>query len=112
VEKKSCLLFIQSTKLLVCCARLANRLRKLPGESSNNPAAYAAGSPNAHWTTEEVADVSDALISLSTDHVAAFVELARHGSLRAAAGALHLTEQGPRNTLLVLESRLRITFYH
>lgn len=56
--------------------------------------------------------MSDAPISLSTDHVAAFVELARQGSLRAAAAALHLTEQGLRNRLLILESRLRVTLYH
>ena len=31
---------------------------------------------------------------LSTDQVAAFVELARHGSLRAAAQQLLITEQG------------------
>jgi DNA-binding transcriptional LysR family regulator len=49
--------------------------------------------------------------SLSTDHVVAFVELARQGSLRAAAAALHLTEQGLRNRLLVLESRLRVSLY-
>ena len=49
--------------------------------------------------------------SLSTDHVAAFVELARQGSLHAAAAALHLTEQGVRNRLLVLESRLRVSLY-
>ena len=34
------------------------------------------------------------IVSFSTDQVAAFIELARLGSLRAAAGALHLTEQG------------------
>ncbi len=50
--------------------------------------------------------------SLSTDQVAAFVELARQGSLRAAAAALHLTEQGLRNRLVVLESRLRASLYH
>ena len=50
--------------------------------------------------------------SLSTDQVAAFVELARQGSLHAAAAALHLTEQGVRNRLLVLESRLRVSLYH
>src|SRR5262249_56301333 len=43
--------------------------------------------------------------SLSTDQVMAFVELARQGSLRAAAAGLHLTEQGLRNRLLALESR-------
>ena len=32
--------------------------------------------------------------SLSTDQVAAFVELARQGSLRRAAAVLHITEQG------------------
>jgi DNA-binding transcriptional LysR family regulator len=49
---------------------------------------------------------------LSTDQVAAFVELARQGSLRAAAGAMHLTEQGLRNRLLALEGRLRVSLYH
>jgi DNA-binding transcriptional LysR family regulator len=49
--------------------------------------------------------------SLSTDQVAAFVELARLGSLRAAAGALHLTEQGLRGRLLVLEERLGVELY-
>jgi DNA-binding transcriptional LysR family regulator len=44
--------------------------------------------------------------SLSTDQVAAFVELARQGDLRRAAGALHITEQGVRNRLLALEKRL------
>ncbi|MEX2558736.1 MAG: hypothetical protein WD403_02425 [Pirellulales bacterium] len=37
--------------------------------------------------------------SLSTDQVAAFVELARQGTLRAAAEGLHITEQGLRNRL-------------
>ncbi len=54
----------------------------------------------------------DAVPSLSTDQVAAFVELARSGSLRAAAGALHLTEQGVRNRLVALEHRLGVTLYH
>src|SRR5438067_9664922 len=49
--------------------------------------------------------------SLSTDQVAAFVELARQGSLRAAAGGLHLTEQGLRNRLLALERRLGVELY-
>jgi DNA-binding transcriptional LysR family regulator len=49
--------------------------------------------------------------SFSTDQVAAFVELARLGSLRAAAGALHVTEQGLRNRLLVLEERLGVELY-
>jgi DNA-binding transcriptional LysR family regulator len=50
--------------------------------------------------------------SLSTYQVAAFVELARQGSLRAAAGALFLTEQGVRNRLLALEERLHVSLYH
>ena len=50
--------------------------------------------------------------SLSTDQVAACVELARQGSLRSAAGVLHITEQGVRNRLLALEERLRVQLYH
>src|SRR5262249_9816076 len=49
--------------------------------------------------------------SLSTDQVAALVELAREGTLRAAAGALHITEQGVRNRLLTIERRLGIELY-
>jgi DNA-binding transcriptional LysR family regulator len=56
--------------------------------------------------------MTSAPCSLSTDQVAAFVELARQGSLRAAARALHLTEQGLRNRLLVLEERLHVSLYH
>jgi DNA-binding transcriptional LysR family regulator len=51
------------------------------------------------------------LLSLSTDQVAAFVELARQGSLRGAAAALHITEQGVRNRLLALEERLHVELY-
>jgi DNA-binding transcriptional LysR family regulator len=43
--------------------------------------------------------------------MAAFVELARQGSLRAAAGILHITEQGVRNRLLTLEQRLGVELY-
>jgi len=50
-------------------------------------------------------------LSLSTDQVAAFVELARRGSLRNAATALHITEQGVRNRLLALEARLGVELY-
>ncbi|HXX93529.1 MAG TPA: LysR family transcriptional regulator [Planctomycetota bacterium] len=50
-------------------------------------------------------------ISLSTDQVAAFAELARSGSLRAAARSLHITEQGLRSRLLVLEERLGVELY-
>src|SRR5262249_58504601 len=53
----------------------------------------------------------DELPSLSTDQVAAFVELARLGSLRAAAEGLHLTEQGVRNRLVALERRLGVELY-
>jgi DNA-binding transcriptional LysR family regulator len=49
--------------------------------------------------------------SLSTDQVAAFIELAQTGSLRRAAEKLHLTEQGIRNRLLMLEHRLGATLY-
>ncbi|HSU69047.1 MAG TPA: LysR family transcriptional regulator [Tepidisphaeraceae bacterium] len=51
------------------------------------------------------------LPSLSTDQVAAFVELARTGSLRSAADALLITEQGVRNRLLALEQRLGVELY-
>ncbi|HMF12307.1 MAG TPA: LysR family transcriptional regulator [Gemmataceae bacterium] len=50
-------------------------------------------------------------LSVSTDQVAAFVELARQGSLRAAARGLHVTEQGVRNRLLALERRLHTELY-
>ena len=54
-----------------------------------------------------------ALLSLSTDQVAAFVELARQGTLRGAAGVLHITEQGVRNRLVALEERLGgVELYH
>lgn len=49
--------------------------------------------------------------SLSTDQMAALVELARHGSLRVAAEVLHLSEQGVRNRLVALESRLGVQLY-
>lgn len=49
--------------------------------------------------------------SLSTDQIAAFVELSRQGSLRAAAEQLALTEQGLRNRLLVLERGLGVELY-
>jgi len=56
--------------------------------------------------------MSAAVPSLSTDQVAAFVEVARAGSLHAAAAALHLTEQGVRNRLIALEARLKVELYH
>ncbi|HEY2589290.1 MAG TPA: LysR family transcriptional regulator [Tepidisphaeraceae bacterium] len=54
---------------------------------------------------------SQELPCLSTDQVGAFVELARCGSLRLAAEALHITEQGVRNRLLALEQRLGVELY-
>ncbi len=51
------------------------------------------------------------MLSLSTEQVEAFVELARQGSLRQAARVLHITEQGVRNRLLALEGRLRVELY-
>jgi DNA-binding transcriptional LysR family regulator len=51
------------------------------------------------------------VLSVSTDQVAAFVELARRGTLRAAAEVLHLTEQGVRNRLVALEGRLGVELY-
>src|SRR4051794_22801468 len=50
-------------------------------------------------------------LSLSTDQIAAFVELARSGSLRKAAESLLITEQGVRNRLLSLEERLGVELY-
>src|SRR5262245_3668185 len=49
--------------------------------------------------------------SISTDQVAAFVQLARLGSLRAAAEALFISEQGLRSRLLALEERLGVELY-
>ncbi|MFO0914237.1 MAG: LysR substrate-binding domain-containing protein [Pirellulales bacterium] len=49
--------------------------------------------------------------SLSTDEVSTLVELARSGSLRLAAQALHVTEQGVRSRLVTLEQRLGVELY-
>ncbi len=49
--------------------------------------------------------------SLSTDQVAAFVQLSRQGSIRAAAEQLHITEQGVRNRLIALEKQLGVSLY-
>jgi DNA-binding transcriptional LysR family regulator len=49
--------------------------------------------------------------SLTTDQVAAFVLLANHGSIRAAANELHITEQGVRNRLIALERQLGAALY-
>jgi len=48
---------------------------------------------------------------LSTDQVAAFVELSRSGQIRGAAKALGITEQGVRNRLIALEAQLGIELY-
>src|SRR5215468_4839387 len=56
--------------------------------------------------------MADTVPSLSTDQVAALVELARAGSLRAAAAGLHITEQGLRNRLIALETQLKVSLYH
>jgi len=50
-------------------------------------------------------------LGLSTDQVAALVQLARRGSLRAAAEALFISEQGLRSRLLALEARLGVELY-
>lgn len=49
--------------------------------------------------------------SVSTDQLAAFLELAKQGSLRKAAAALRLSEQGLRNRVLALEERLGAQLY-
>ena len=54
---------------------------------------------------------ADTLPSLSTDQVAAFVELARGGSIRAAAERLFITEQGLRSRLIALEGQLGVQLY-
>ncbi|AWM38660.1 hypothetical protein C1280_17830 [Gemmata obscuriglobus] len=56
--------------------------------------------------------VAERVPSVSTDQVAALVELARAGSLRTAAIGLHLTEQGLRNRLVALETALKVPLYH
>jgi DNA-binding transcriptional LysR family regulator len=48
---------------------------------------------------------------LSTDQVAAFVELSRAGQIRGTANALGITEQGVRNRLVALEQQLGIELY-
>jgi DNA-binding transcriptional LysR family regulator len=48
---------------------------------------------------------------LSTDQVAAFVELARQGQIRSTAGTLGITEQGVRSRLVALEAQLGVELY-
>jgi DNA-binding transcriptional LysR family regulator len=54
---------------------------------------------------------NEALPSLSTDQVTAFVELERQGSLRRAAEVLLISEQGLRSRLISLEERLQVELY-
>lgn len=49
--------------------------------------------------------------SISTDQVAAFVALATQGSIRQAAAAMGISEQGLRNRILALEERLGVELY-
>lgn len=49
---------------------------------------------------------------ISPDQAAALVELAKTGSIRAAATNLFLTEQGTRNRLVSLERTLGVSLYH
>ena len=58
-----------------------------------------------------VAHMSPSLPHLSTDQVAAFVELARQGQIRSTAGTLGITEQGVRSRLLALEGQLGVELY-
>jgi DNA-binding transcriptional LysR family regulator len=55
--------------------------------------------------------MADALPYLTTDQVRAFVELSRHGQIRAAARLLNVTEQGLRNRVIALESQLGVELY-
>src|SRR5258705_1175902 len=52
-----------------------------------------------------------ALPHVSTDQIAAFVELSRRGQIRAAAETLGITEQGVRNRLVALEAQLGVELY-
>jgi len=55
--------------------------------------------------------MADAFPHVSTDQVRAFVEVSRHGQIRAAASVLSITEQGVRNRLLALEAQLGVELY-
>src|SRR5262244_2062397 len=48
---------------------------------------------------------------LSTEQIAAFVELARVGSLQLAAQSLHLSSEGLRGRILALEDALGTNLY-
>jgi DNA-binding transcriptional LysR family regulator len=55
--------------------------------------------------------MAERLPHLSTDQIAAFVEVARHGQIRSAATVLGITEQGLRNRLIALEAQLGAELY-
>jgi DNA-binding transcriptional LysR family regulator len=55
--------------------------------------------------------MSRALPSLSTEQIAAFVELARLGSLHRAAQSMHLSDEGLRARILSLENALGAALY-
>ena len=55
--------------------------------------------------------MDDRFPQISTDQVRAFVEVSRHGQIRAAAAVLAITEQGLRNRLLALEAQLGVELY-
>jgi DNA-binding transcriptional LysR family regulator len=55
--------------------------------------------------------MSRELPPVSTEQVRAFVELAQTGSVRRAAEALHLSEEGLRSRVLSLEKRMGVELY-
>jgi DNA-binding transcriptional LysR family regulator len=55
--------------------------------------------------------MADDFPQLSIDQVRAFVEVSRHGQIRAAASLLAITEQGLRNRLVALETQLGVELY-
>jgi DNA-binding transcriptional LysR family regulator len=58
-----------------------------------------------------IAPAPPPMLSITTDQLAALVELARQGSLRSAADVLFITEQGVRNRLLALERQFGVELY-
>ena len=55
--------------------------------------------------------MAEVLPHVSTDQVAAFVEVSRQGQIRSTAAVLGITEQGVRNRLLTLEAQLGVELY-
>jgi DNA-binding transcriptional LysR family regulator len=55
--------------------------------------------------------VSQRVPPISTEQVAAFVALARMGSLHAAAQSVHLSDEGLRGRILALEEALKVDLY-